>query len=101
MNHEVEVLDGYYALCSCGWRSPMCSYFKAFDYKDQHEADAKNLRLNSGAKPSNASMVKMWREKANDLTYTATERSQWKMLADELEDRITTGAITDQMNLFD
>lgn len=97
--------DGYLGRCTtCGARNTeFTGYGIAGEWCDQHETDARALRLNRGSTPGLATLERDFREKSQMMVYSPEERAEWARLADELADRTRrhrTQALPGQMDLF-
>lgn len=111
MTHVVLVSSnesGYFWQCSCGDRSTefMDSRWDAQDAASAHEYDVKQGRHRvPTSRPTMRSLVKLYRQKAQQETYTPKEREQWTALADEIESQIDLSpqqsVIDGQISLFD
>lgn len=109
-DHEVAISGvmgaGWLARCeTCGWRGDRWRKEPgpAQEDADEHLFDARNLRLNSGPRPSTRTAIRIYRENSKSDTYTPEERQMWRQLADELEIELAArskGPVEGQMQLF-
>lgn len=107
MNHEVELVSlangDARARCECGWATDWAESHLVEEKADQHQQDAKRLLLNKGPKPSLKTLARYYREQSESKVFTAEQRAQWLMLAEEIEAEIATQAVTvleGQIELF-
>lgn len=109
MTHVVSLVEaegGVFWQCSCGERAPsLLSRYEAEEEAAEHERHARLQRHRVPTpRPSIKTLVNLYRQRENQVTYTLAERARWKALADELEAHLPqekNPVIPGQLGLFD
>ena len=107
MKHDTTIdrtPSGHLGRCeTCGDRNTeFTGYGPALDWCDKHERRGSAV-MHKGAGSLRA-LARLYRDRSTLITYNATEREQWKMLAEEMEAEITarnTTVLPGQMALYE
>lgn len=105
----VTSIEGqYYWQCSCGDRRSELTPDRnlAQEEAEVHEYDGRRGKFRVPTpRPTMKTLVKSYREKQEQETYTPAEREAWRQLADEIEDQVALDKkpvhIEGQLGLFD
>lgn len=110
MTHVVSLIDcgdgTAYWQCACGERAlSASSRYEAEEGAQEHERATRLQKHRAPSpRPSLKTLVSLYRQRAEQETYTLAERARWKALADELEahlPREKNPTIPGQLGLFD
>lgn len=93
--------DGHLGRCeSCGDRNQeFTGYGEAAAWCDAHERAPRKGKM---SRPGLKVLAQMYLDRSTNMVYTPEERAQWKVLGEELVERIKmSGQLPGQIALFD